>query len=102
MSPLATSPLKGLVALLESLEMQPEPWFQDAGLTRTSNDGFWGPQDKDKYPFLPQAAHTKRQPDAPQGVWLTLIRITARPLDGFPMVLALQMWVGARTASNAS
>ncbi|PLW05944.1 hypothetical protein PCASD_26909 [Puccinia coronata f. sp. avenae] len=41
--------------------------------------------------FLPQAAHTKRRPDAPQGVWLTLIRITARPLDGFPTVLALKM-----------
>jgi hypothetical protein len=102
MSPLATSPLKGLVALLESPAMQPEPWFQDAGSTRTSNDGFWGPQDKDKYLFLPEAAHTKRWPDAPQGVWLTLIRITVRPLNGFPTVLALQMWVGARTASNAS
>ncbi|PLW52252.1 hypothetical protein PCASD_00221 [Puccinia coronata f. sp. avenae] len=102
MSPLATSPLKGLVALLESPAMQPEPWCQDAGLTRTSNHGFWGPQDKDKYIFLPQATHTKRRPDAPQGVWLTLIRITVRPLDGFLTVLALQMRVGVRTASNAS
>lgn len=102
MSPLATSPLKGLVALLESPAMQPEPWCQDTGSTCTSNHGFWGPQDKDKYLFLPQAAHTKRWPDTPQGVWLTLIRITARPPDGFPMVLALQMRVGARSASNAS
>ncbi|PLW51924.1 hypothetical protein PCASD_00851 [Puccinia coronata f. sp. avenae] len=208
MSPLATSTLKGPMALLESPAMQPEPWCQDAGLTRTSNHGFLGPQDKDKYTtaqfpefarvrspaqsrpglplpacpgfdgagsstsgrslpdkgrasvtqrlekhdnvgssseqannvaslgtlsnrpkfwvgsggvkrtqcfasshsrpksvvylFLPQAALTTRWPDAPQGVWLTLIRITARPLDGFPTILALQMRVGARTASNAS
>ncbi|PLW26330.1 hypothetical protein PCASD_25840 [Puccinia coronata f. sp. avenae] len=102
MSPQATSSLKGLVALLESPAMQPEPRCQDAGSTRTLNRGFWAPQDKDKYLFLPQAAHTKRQPDAPQGVWLMLIKITVRPLDGFLMVLALQMRVGARTASNAS
>ncbi|PLW34717.1 hypothetical protein PCASD_19479 [Puccinia coronata f. sp. avenae] len=101
MSPLATSPLKSLVALLERPAMQPEPRFQDAGLTRTSNHGFWAPQDKDKYLFLPQAAHTKRWPNAPQGVWQTLIKITARPLNGFTTVLALQMRVGARTASNA-
>ncbi|PLW27296.1 hypothetical protein PCASD_25180 [Puccinia coronata f. sp. avenae] len=29
--------------------MQPKPWSQDAGLTRTSNHGSWGPQDNNKY-----------------------------------------------------
>ncbi|PLW20608.1 hypothetical protein PCANC_06047 [Puccinia coronata f. sp. avenae] len=62
MSPLATSPLKGLVALLESPAMQPEPWCQDAGLTCTSNHGFWGPQEKDKYLFLPHKASARRSP----------------------------------------